>query len=425
MIGAGIAGLSAAYELKTAGHDVVVFESDNHVGGRMSTRIKDGFAFDLGANFYVTSYTNTRAYCDRFNIPFLPMPGTCYCTKQGELKPLTLQGLGGFLKYDIISLKSRIKLLLLFARMAHKIKSLDFFDLSRAPKSLDYTNAYDFARKKLGQYTADYLVDGFTSTYQFHRSREISTTAMLSLIALMSANKEGFTISHAKGEMSGLAEALARQVKVNLNTQVTSIESKKDKVQVKTKSRALDFDIVILATTADVARNIYKNPSKEQSLLLDAVRYSTTINTSFRIPKDALKGLSIITVPFVESSIISEYTNEANKTVKDGMCLVNVGLHEAFAKTILDRPDKEVYATVQKELRRVCPKLKDQKLIPHDIQRWPQAIPKYMQGFITKVKEFEQNGQGHKNVYFCGDYMNAPWVEGTIISAKKVAKLIK
>ena len=38
VIGAGLAGLVAAYELKRQGHDVVVLEAQNRVGGRVLTR---------------------------------------------------------------------------------------------------------------------------------------------------------------------------------------------------------------------------------------------------------------------------------------------------------------------------------------------------------------------------------------------------
>jgi NADPH-dependent glutamate synthase beta subunit-like oxidoreductase len=37
VIGAGMAGLTAAYELATAGHKVVVVEADRRAGGRIST----------------------------------------------------------------------------------------------------------------------------------------------------------------------------------------------------------------------------------------------------------------------------------------------------------------------------------------------------------------------------------------------------
>jgi len=48
----------------------------------------------------------------------------------------------------------------------------DFFDLSGAVP-FDTDNAYDHMRRKTGREVADYLVDGFTSTYQFHHARTI------------------------------------------------------------------------------------------------------------------------------------------------------------------------------------------------------------------------------------------------------------
>jgi hypothetical protein len=47
VIGAGLAGLTAAYELTQAGHDVIVFEARNRAGGRVLT-VRD-FADELYA----------------------------------------------------------------------------------------------------------------------------------------------------------------------------------------------------------------------------------------------------------------------------------------------------------------------------------------------------------------------------------------
>lgn len=48
VIGAGLAGLSAAAHLRADGHDVVVLEREAHPGGRSGRLERDGFTFDTG-----------------------------------------------------------------------------------------------------------------------------------------------------------------------------------------------------------------------------------------------------------------------------------------------------------------------------------------------------------------------------------------
>ncbi len=48
IIGGGLGGVSAAIHLKTAGYDVELHEKNDHVGGKLNLKEKDGFSFDLG-----------------------------------------------------------------------------------------------------------------------------------------------------------------------------------------------------------------------------------------------------------------------------------------------------------------------------------------------------------------------------------------
>lgn len=52
VVGAGMAGLSAARVLEDQGHEVVVVDKGRGAGGRMSTRRQDGWRFDHGAQYF-------------------------------------------------------------------------------------------------------------------------------------------------------------------------------------------------------------------------------------------------------------------------------------------------------------------------------------------------------------------------------------
>ena len=54
ILGAGPAGLSAAYKLCEAGKKVTVLELEDQVGGLCRSIRKDGFFFDLGGHRFIT-----------------------------------------------------------------------------------------------------------------------------------------------------------------------------------------------------------------------------------------------------------------------------------------------------------------------------------------------------------------------------------
>jgi monoamine oxidase len=75
VVGAGMAGLPAAYELKRAGHDVSVIEAQERVGGRLQTfrhPFSDGLYAEAGGMRLPKSHALTMGYVDKFKLKTAP-----------------------------------------------------------------------------------------------------------------------------------------------------------------------------------------------------------------------------------------------------------------------------------------------------------------------------------------------------------------
>ncbi|HTS22548.1 MAG TPA: FAD-dependent oxidoreductase [Casimicrobiaceae bacterium] len=74
VVGAGLAGLVAAYELERRGHRVTVLEADpSHIGGRTRTlRFESGLHGEAGAMRIPTRHQITRQYIAEFHLPLRP-----------------------------------------------------------------------------------------------------------------------------------------------------------------------------------------------------------------------------------------------------------------------------------------------------------------------------------------------------------------
>src|SRR5436190_19830068 len=82
VLGAGLAGLAAAYELSEAGHDVTVLEAQLRPGGRVLTLrepFSDGLYAEAGAGRIPPTHAVTLHYVKLFGLaldPFYPRNGS-------------------------------------------------------------------------------------------------------------------------------------------------------------------------------------------------------------------------------------------------------------------------------------------------------------------------------------------------------------
>lgn len=417
IIGAGISGLTAGYELKKAGFDVTVYEKEALVGGRMSTRVKDGFHFDIGADHLCDLYTHMQAYCREFGIEWQKM----LFDKYGIIK-----------NHRVVALTSGIGFVgkLRLAWLTQTMTPVDeLFDFNLITNH-DTETASRYAMRKLGREAHDYYVDGFTSAYQFHHADELSIAPFLAVMNSLKREQPLWQLHRTKGGMIALPNALASRLNVKTSTTVASVTTSNESSTVTLADQSSEsFDAIIMTAPAPIALKLIANPTSETKALLEQSKFAASISATFRVQKDLLPKRGVTWVPFTESKIVSSYSNQAMKgedCVIGDLSLVSVWLHESAAKTLMSKTDDEISSVIRQELVRATDWLTDANtLTVHDVQRWDYAMPKFDLGHQKRVKEYLDLHQGKNRLYLCGDYMNALWTEGALRYGQRLAERLK
>jgi len=431
IVGAGIAGLVAGYELAKSGCEVTVFEKEKKVGGRMQTQTKGGLLFDSGADFFVSCYDLLRSYAEELGIPWhLSVEGSRHrIIRNGTAHYLDLRGPWDILRWQLLSFSARLRFLSWAVRLRFTRRPLDFFHLSNTDAELQKTSAGEYLRTEVSPEVADYIADPFTGIMQFHLVDEMSAAALFSLMRMMTSDG-GFRMCYTKGGIAAIPRALAKLLEVQTGVAVTSVSPKGSSVEVVHDGVGELFDAVVVATTGNVTKEIVKPLPATAEQMFAALRYSATMTIAFSIPADLFHdGTRLTYVPFVESTLISGYDNQIQKSgdlESENRSLLLVYLYEHMAVELSHKKEDEIFAIVRTEMQKVCPEVRDTPgaLQAHDLKYWPEAMPKFSHTYVGKVVDFEKAGQGENHIYLAGDYLNSVWTEGAARCGKRVAEMI-
>jgi protoporphyrinogen oxidase len=150
IIGAGVSGLIAAYELEQEGYHPVIIEQSDKVGGRVKTLKEKGFDLDLGFQVLLSAYPLANKYLDLDKLDLLMLEsGACiYANGKSYLIGDPLRNwkvLIPTLTADIGSIPDKLKILKLNGRL--KRKSLEEIFDSPEKTTLEYLREFGFSQK--------------------------------------------------------------------------------------------------------------------------------------------------------------------------------------------------------------------------------------------------------------------------------------
>jgi protoporphyrinogen oxidase len=388
----------------------------------MGTTHVDGFPIDTGANLLLANYSRLYALSEELGIAdqlFDFHSGAGGILRDHELNSFTPSNVFDVMRYRGVSFLSRIRLVLFFIRAFRFTSKLDFFDLSVGEDSDADRDAYSVVTDRLSEEIAAYIVDPFVRTFHFHSARQMSMKYFDALVGLFVGTRD-FKPQGFKGFMETLPRALQARLDVVTSSPVSLVRPSSEGVEVDGEP----FDAAVLAVPAPIGLAILAPPSADQLEVLSRTTYAPTLSVAFRCPLAVAEDFEGIWIPYHESGLISECSNETCKGASNETeCVINFGLHTEAAAVWLDRTDEEVFAVVATEWERLFPNYQGALQGLH-VQRWPLAMPIYGPGHVERVRQFWLRGQGDGHIYLCGDYLNHPWVEGSIRCGEKVAGML-
>ncbi len=231
VIGAGFAGLAAAYKLKNAGWNVTVLEARDRIGGRVFSHKFAGtdLICELGAEWVGESHERLKALCHDFNIPLQKHQFEDYLLRDGRV---SRPGQWGFSPQAKAAFE---KLIAGYEKLTPLAKTkLDKYDWWTYLEKIGFTND-------------DLLLRDLTDSTDFGESiRHVSAFAALAEYAESSPKNE--MDYKMTGGNSRLAVEFARRIglgNILTKTLVTEVVQRRGSVTVKTADDSFLADAVV------------------------------------------------------------------------------------------------------------------------------------------------------------------------------------
>ncbi|MBD0382591.1 protoporphyrinogen/coproporphyrinogen oxidase [Paenibacillus sedimenti] len=432
VIGAGISGLAAAYQLQKRGYEVIVFERTNLPGGRMRTDSIEGYTWDAGAQFMIDSYNLMKdlmkelGLCEHMTYVD---PVQAIVLGDAEIYRFPSFSLSGLLRHPKLDIRSKLVIWKLVYQGNLNRKYMDF-DRPERLAPLDDLRDLSWWRKKTTDDLVDWLLHIPTSSLFFWLEKE--TPWFYALFNLL--DKKAQRIFTPKGGMGSIPKALSQRLDIQYNVSVVSVESvKSDKVKVTCKSNLQQseqlFDRAIVAVPAEIAMKMIPNHCRElgeeRSRYLAETRYVSNLTTAIGyndLPETSAYGIG---VPFkLHSPLASigwEHLKGQERVRRHNGLAVAMPTHE-YCQNNWGSDSEGISGELIDAVNRYYPGSKDAVEFSH-VYRWKYAMPVMYPGRTNQLQRAleAKQPQGSK-VFTCGDYWAGPCTEHALVSGYRAVQ---
>lgn len=415
VVGAGIAGLSAAYELQKRGTDVLVLEAASRVGGRMMNDVQDGYILDGGAQFLSSAYPILSRYIHELGLAseFAETSAWAGVVRGQRIrsfrydKPFSLWT-GGLLKFrEWLSLGMGSFRLL---KATRQIPTSDYAAWAQYDDEATDHWSYDW----YGKGVTDSFIEPMLEAFYFQAMEETSRALPIALNAYGAHKARTMTLTEGMGS---LPRRMAASLDIRFGTAAERVMVDGDEVVVVSGAETFRAAHVILAVPAYVTQDIY-NPEDETETDLIKTQYSSTVNIAIALKNKHSNGWGLgevygIWIPRTERQKVAAITIESHKHPHRAASgeLINVMLSGEAGAEMVEMDDEAILAEIMPELEAYLPGLsKDIAFVK--VYHWSHAEPMSPVGRSQKIKQYRESLGQNPRVILAGDYMGMPFTEG-------------
>ncbi|HSR08866.1 MAG TPA: protoporphyrinogen oxidase [Bryobacteraceae bacterium] len=439
VIGGGISGLSAAYDLTRAGADCTILEKQGRVGGVIETRVSEGCTLECGPDSFLSAKPAALALIKEVGLEGDVIGSndhqrTTYIWKHGRLVALP-EGV-------MMIVPSRVMPMVKTSLLGWGTKIRMGLEYFRKPGESRDRSVAEFVVDHFGQETLDYLAEPLLSGVYGGDPAQLSVGSVLPRFLEMEKKYgslvRGVLAGRAKGGSSGgslfrtlkgglgtLVDRLAAQVKV-CQADVETIERAGTGFRVRAGGGWMEADQVIVACPAWAAARVVAGLDARLGEVLGAIDYSSSVTLSliYRAAEfDGKRAGFGFLVPQKERERLAACTFVGTKfsyRVPDNLIVLRCFFGGINDGAVLEESDESLVGIAREELRRMLGLTTAP--ISHTIARWPRSMAQYTLGHSQRVAEIRERAAGIAGLHLAGNAYEGIGIPDCINTGRATAK---
>lgn len=421
VIGGGIAGLTAAYRLLAAGHEVVVLEGSDRAGGKLRTDTVGDVTLDVGAESILATRPEAVQLCRELGLDIVhPATTSAAIWTRGALRPLPRTVLGIPCDVDEAVASGIVE------AVDQRVVPLPDADISIA----------EYVVERAGPDVLDRLVEPLLGGVYAGRADGLSLAAAGERLRVLGADPVGAAAAVAPapgpvfaglaGGVGTLATALADRLDVRVRTTVVALERDAGRWLVRSNRGDEPAGAVVVATPPPAAARLLAEVAPRSAYELADVELASVAIVTLVFDRELDLPGSGFLVPAIDARALKGATFSSNKwdwLRHDGRTVLRASLGRAGEAELLQGGDSELVQVVLSELAAALGGL-PAPAATH-VQRWGGGLPQYAVGHLGKVAAIDAEIAALPGLELCGAAYRGVGIVAVVAGAVRAAERLQ